>query len=95
MSRRKLGFPLSGFDAGLLRLNDHAVRRGAAFAGRGTCGDQGSDGPLQCLEFARTTVALMIAASLLTIVAASWPWIEPTVFNTLGIVKKKAASPNG
>jgi cytochrome bd-type quinol oxidase subunit 2 len=44
---------------------------------------------------ARTTMALMIAASLLTIVAASWPWIEPGVFKTLGIVKKKAVSPNG
>jgi hypothetical protein len=44
---------------------------------------------------ARITMALMIAASLLTIVAASWPWIEPAVFKTLGIVKKKAVSPNG
>jgi len=44
---------------------------------------------------ARATMALMIAASLLTVVAASWPWIEPTVFKTLGIVKKKAVSPNG
>ena len=43
----------------------------------------------------RTTMALMIAASLLTITAASWPWIEPTVFKTLGIVKKKAVTPNG
>ncbi len=37
----------------------------------------------------------MIAANLLTIVAASWPWIDPAIFNTLGIVKKKAISPNG
>jgi len=44
---------------------------------------------------ARATMALMIAASLLTAVAASWPWIEPAVFKTLGIVKKKAVSPNG
>jgi cytochrome bd-type quinol oxidase subunit 2 len=44
---------------------------------------------------ARAMMALMIAASLLTVVAASWPWIEPTVFKTLGIVKKKAVSPNG
>jgi uncharacterized membrane protein YozB (DUF420 family) len=43
----------------------------------------------------RATMALMIAASLLTIVATSWPLIEPTVFKTLGIVKKKAVSPNG
>jgi uncharacterized membrane protein YozB (DUF420 family) len=41
---------------------------------------------------ARATMALMIAASLLTMVAASWPWLEPAVFKTLGIVKKKAAS---
>jgi hypothetical protein len=44
---------------------------------------------------ARATMALMITASLLTIVAAPWPWIEPTVFNALGIVKNKAVSPNG
>jgi hypothetical protein len=44
---------------------------------------------------ARATMALMIAASLLTIVAACWPWIEPTVFKTLGIVKKKVVLPNG
>jgi hypothetical protein len=44
---------------------------------------------------ARATMALMIAASLLTVVAASWPWIEPAVFKTLGIVKKKVVSPNG
>ena len=44
---------------------------------------------------ARATMALMIAASLVTVVAASWPWIEPTVFKTLGIVKNKAVSPNG
>jgi hypothetical protein len=44
---------------------------------------------------ARATMALMIAASLLTVVAASWPRIEPAVFKTLGIVKKKAVSPNG
>jgi hypothetical protein len=43
----------------------------------------------------RMTMTLMIAASLLIIVAASWPWIEPAVFKTLGIVKKKAVSPNG
>jgi hypothetical protein len=45
--------------------------------------------------FARATMALMISASLLTAVATSWPWIEPTVFKTLGIVKKKAVLPNG
>jgi hypothetical protein len=43
---------------------------------------------------ARATMALMISASLLTIVAAFWPWMEPAVFKTLGIVKKKAVSPN-
>jgi hypothetical protein len=44
---------------------------------------------------ARATMALMIPASLLTVVAASWPWIEPAVFKTPGIVKKKAVLPNG
>ena len=44
---------------------------------------------------ARTTMVLMVGASLLTAVAASWPWIEPTVFKTLGIVKKKDVSLNG
>jgi hypothetical protein len=44
---------------------------------------------------AHATMALMIAASLLTMVTASWPWVEPTVFKTLGIVKKKVVSPNG
>ena len=47
------------------------------------------------LPIARATVTLMIAASLLTAAATSWPWTEPTVFKTLGIVKKKAVSPNG
>jgi len=112
----------------LSRLNDHAVRGGAAFAGRGTCRDQRSDGSLQGLKLdhahvwvtwlavavvitawawiiwqwqktrrpiARTTVTLMIAASLLTVAASSWPWTEPTVFKTLGIVKKKAVSQDG
>ena len=46
-------------------------------------------------RIARATMALMMAASLLTIAASSWPWIEPTVFKTLGIVKKKAVSPTG
>jgi len=44
---------------------------------------------------ARTTMALMIAASPLTAAATSWPWTEPAVFKTLGIVKKKVVSPNG
>ena len=44
---------------------------------------------------ARRTMALMIAASLLTAAAASWPLLEPVVFKTMGIVKKKAASRSG
>jgi len=35
---------------------------------------------------------LMIAASWLTTTAASWPLLEPAVFKTMGIVKKKGAS---
>ena len=44
---------------------------------------------------ARRTIALMIAASLLTASAASWPLLEPLVFKTMGIVKKKAGSQSG
>jgi uncharacterized membrane protein YozB (DUF420 family) len=44
---------------------------------------------------ARATMALMIAATLLTVTAASWPLLEPAVFKSLGIVKKKAASQSG
>jgi hypothetical protein len=44
---------------------------------------------------ARRTIALMIAASLLTAMAASWPLLEPAVFRTMGIVKKKAGSQSG
>jgi hypothetical protein len=43
---------------------------------------------------ARTTIALMVTASVLTGTAASWPLLEPAVFKTMGIVKKKAASHN-
>lgn len=39
----------------------------------------------------RVAAALMIVATLLTVVAASWPVIEPMAFHALGIVKKKAA----
>src|ERR1700744_2424671 len=42
----------------LLGLNDHAVRGGTAFAGRGTCGDQGSNGPLQCLKLGQLLAQL-------------------------------------
>jgi hypothetical protein len=44
---------------------------------------------------ARRTMALMVAASLLTAAAASWPLLDPLVFKTMGIVKKKAASQSG
>jgi uncharacterized membrane protein YozB (DUF420 family) len=46
-------------------------------------------------SMARVTMALMIVASLMTVIATSWPLIEPTVFKTLGIVKKKAVAPGG
>jgi hypothetical protein len=42
-------------------------------------------------SLARSTLVLMIAASLLTAAAAHWPLLEPVVFKTLGIVKKKAS----
>jgi hypothetical protein len=41
---------------------------------------------------ARSTVVVMIIATLLTAVAASWPVIEPMAFNALGIVKKRTVS---
>jgi hypothetical protein len=43
----------------------------------------------------RRTVVLMVTASLLTAAAASWPLLEPAVFKTTGIVKKKAGSQSG
>jgi uncharacterized membrane protein YozB (DUF420 family) len=46
-------------------------------------------------RIARATIALMIAASLLTAIAASWPLLEPTVFKTLGIVKKRPIPSGG
>jgi hypothetical protein len=41
---------------------------------------------------ARRTIALTVAASLLTAAAASSPLLEPAVFKTMGIVKKTAGS---
>ena len=41
---------------------------------------------------ARSTLLVMVMATVLTAVAASWPVIEPIVFNTLGIVKKHKVS---
>ena len=41
---------------------------------------------------ARSTVAVMVIATLLTAAAASWPLIEPMAFNALGIVKKRTVS---
>jgi hypothetical protein len=41
-------------------------------------------------RIARTTAALMIVATLLTVAVACWPLIEPVAFHALGIVKKKA-----
>lgn len=44
---------------------------------------------------ARSTLAAMVFATLLTATAASWPLIEPVAFNALGIVKKKAVTHGG
>jgi 4-amino-4-deoxy-L-arabinose transferase-like glycosyltransferase len=41
---------------------------------------------------ARSTVVVMIIATLLTAVAASWQVIEPMAINALGIVKKRTVS---
>lgn len=41
---------------------------------------------------ARSTMVVMILATLLTATAASWPLLEPVAFNTLGIVKKKVSA---
>lgn len=39
-------------------------------------------------RIARTTITLMIAATLLTAAAACWPLLEPAVFKTIGIIKE-------
>ena len=44
---------------------------------------------------ARRILVMMIAASVLTATTGSWFLIAPTVFKTLGIVKKKAVSQDG
>jgi hypothetical protein len=41
---------------------------------------------------ARSTIAFMVLATLLTATAASWPLLEPVAFKTLGIVKNKVSS---
>jgi len=41
---------------------------------------------------ARSTMAFMILATLLTATAASWPLLEPAAFNALGIAKKKVSA---
>jgi predicted permease len=41
---------------------------------------------------ARLTVVVMIVATLLTTVAASWPVIQPIALNAFGIVKKRPVS---
>lgn len=43
---------------------------------------------------ARSTVAVMVLATLLTTAAASWPVLEPAAFNAFGIVKKRHVLPN-
>jgi hypothetical protein len=42
-------------------------------------------------SLAHSTLALMVAASLLTAAAAHWPLLEAVVFKRLGIIKKKAS----
>ena len=44
---------------------------------------------------ARRILALMIGASVLTATTGSWFLVAPTVFKTMGIVKKKAVSQDG
>jgi hypothetical protein len=43
----------------------------------------------------RTTIVVTLLATLLTATSASWPLLESHVFKTLGIVTKKAATPQG
>jgi hypothetical protein len=43
---------------------------------------------------ARSTLAVMLLATFLAVLAASWPTIEPMAFHALGIVKKRTISPN-
>ena len=38
---------------------------------------------------ARTTLVIMVLASLLAGAAASWPWIEQPVLSSMGLVKKQ------
>ena len=40
----------------------------------------------------RSTMILMVLATLLTAAAASWPLLEPVAFKTLGIVKNKVST---
>jgi hypothetical protein len=42
----------------------------------------------------RVTIATMVLATVLTASAVSWSMLEPIAFNALGIVKKRAVSPN-
>src|SRR5262245_27981840 len=42
-------------------------------------------------RIARSTLALMMLATVLTASAASWPLVESFAFHALGIMKKKAA----
>lgn len=43
---------------------------------------------------ARPTTLTMVIATMLTLTAASWPFIEPLAFHALGIVKKHAPPRN-
>ncbi|MBV8696259.1 hypothetical protein [Bradyrhizobium sp.] len=42
-------------------------------------------------RIARSAIVLMTLSTLLTTTTAAWPWIEPAVFNALGVIKAKAA----
>jgi hypothetical protein len=43
-------------------------------------------------RLARASLVMMVLASLLAGTAASWPLLEPSVFNAMGIVKKKVSN---
>jgi hypothetical protein len=45
-------------------------------------------------QIARSTLSIMVLATLLATTAASWTLIEPVAFNAMGIVKKKAVDRN-
>jgi len=44
-------------------------------------------------RIARSAIVLLTVATLLATTEAAWPWIEPAVFNALGVVKTPAGAP--